>query len=140
MISALSTGLTHVQSLDIHDKPIVSAVSRDGSGAMPPAFSTAFVVGLIEWACIETLRPFLEEGEQTVGNHIYVSHVAPAAVSVKVTAIVELVEVRGQTLRFRIDCFDECDQIGTGFHERTVLAMAPAPKGASASGIWSHVQ
>jgi len=75
MISALSTGLTHIQSLDIHDRLIVSAASPDG--AAPPAFSTAFVVGLIEWACIETLRPYLEDGEQTVGHHIYVSHVAP---------------------------------------------------------------
>ena len=60
--------------------------------------------------------------------------------SLKVTAIVELVEIRGQTLRFRIDCFDECDQIGSGFHERTRLAAAPASKGTSTGGIWSRVQ
>lgn len=39
----------------------------------------------------------------------------------KVTAQVELIEVKGRTLRFRVDCFDACGLIGSGFHERTLI-------------------
>lgn len=125
MKSALSPGLTHVQSLQIQDRLIVSAAAPDdGDGA--PACATAFVAGLMEWACIEALRPYLGEGEYTIGSHIYLSHAAPAPVSSKLTAIAELVEMKGTTLRFRVDCFDECDQIGGGFHERTLVAPAGA--------------
>jgi predicted thioesterase len=30
-------------------------------------------------------------------------------------------EVKGCTLRFRVDCYDECGLIGSGFHERMVI-------------------
>jgi fluoroacetyl-CoA thioesterase len=127
MKSALSIGLTHIQSLEMQDRLIVSAAAPDGA---PPVCATAFVVGLMEWACIEALRPYLGEDEYTVGSHIYLSHAVPAPVSSKLTAIAELIEMKGTTLRFRVDCFDECDQIGGGFHERTLVAPAHAMPGA----------
>jgi predicted thioesterase len=40
----------------------------------------------------------------------------------KVGAQVELTE--GGSLRFRMDCHDGCDLIGSGFHERTVVDTA----------------
>jgi len=30
-------------------------------------------------------------------------------------------EMKGRTLRFRVDCYDESGLIGSGFHERTVI-------------------
>lgn len=123
MKSALSTGLTHVQSLEMQDRLVVSATAPEEANA-EPVCATAFVAGLMEWACIEALRPYLDDGEYTVGSHLYLSHAAPAPVSNKLTAIAELVEMKGATLRFRVDCFDACDQIGGGFHERTLIAPA----------------
>jgi fluoroacetyl-CoA thioesterase len=117
MHSALAPGLTHIQTLEMNDRLIVSAAA-DGA---PPAFATAFVAGLMEWACIEALRPYLDDGEQSIGSHIYISHAAPSPLSAKLTAIAELVEIKGAALRFRVDCYDECEQIGSGFHERTVV-------------------
>jgi fluoroacetyl-CoA thioesterase len=78
----------------------------------------------MEWACIEALKPHLLDGQNSVGIHVYLSHVAPTPMGMKVTAQVELVEVKGRTLRFRVDCYDECDLIGSGFHERTVIDTA----------------
>ncbi|HEY0265464.1 MAG TPA: hypothetical protein VGC16_01850 [Rhizomicrobium sp.] len=92
----------------------------------------------MEWACIEALRPYLEEDEQTVGSHVYITHAAPAAASFKVTAIAELVEMNGRRLRFRVDCFDECDQIGSGFHERLLIAAARNASDAPNRGARSH--
>jgi predicted thioesterase len=42
----------------------------------------------------------------------------------KITATVELIKVTGRMLRFRVDCYDECDLIGSGIHERTVIDRA----------------
>lgn len=140
MHRALAPGLTHIQSLALEDRLIVSALSPDMAAS--PVLATAFVAGLIEWACIAALKPYLEDGEHTVGSHIYISHAAPAAVSTKVTAIAELVEMKGGTLRFRVDFFDECDQIGSGFHERMLVGhpQTGMPNGdkrfrASRSGV-----
>jgi len=123
MSTAIVPGITHTLSLEVNDRLLVTAFMPHFSGFadLPPVFATAFMVGFMEWACIEALKPYLLDGENTVGTHVYLSHVAPTPLGMKVTAQVELVEVKGRTLRFRVDCYDECDLIGSGFHERTVI-------------------
>jgi fluoroacetyl-CoA thioesterase len=116
-------GITHTLSLKVDDRLLVTAFAPQFSAFahLPPVFATAFMVGFMEWACIEALKPYLPDGENTVGTHVYLSHVAPTPLGMTVTAQVELVEVKGRTLRFRVDCYDDCDLIGSGFHERTVI-------------------
>jgi fluoroacetyl-CoA thioesterase len=126
MTSDIVSGITHSLSLQVNERLLVTAFSRDfpAFADLPPVFATAFMVGFIEWACIEALQPWLPEGETTVGTHVYLSHVAPTPKGMKVTAHVELIEVKGRTLRFRVDCFDVCGLIGSGFHERTLIDSA----------------
>ena len=123
MTTAIVPGITHTLSLEVNDRLLVTAFTPHFSGFadLPPVFATAFMVGFMDWACIEALKPYLLDGENTVGTHVYLSHVAPTPMGMKVTAQVELVEVKGRTFRFRVDCYDECDLIGSGFHERTVI-------------------
>jgi fluoroacetyl-CoA thioesterase len=123
MNTEIIPGITHSLSLQVSDRLLVTAVSPDfpGFAGLPPVFATAFLVGFMEWACIEALRPYLPAGKNTVGTHVYLSHVAPTPAGMTVTAKVELIEVKDRTLRFRVDCFDECDLIGSGFHERTLI-------------------
>ena len=127
MSNSINPGIAHTLSLHVNDHLLVTAFAPHFSALadLPPVFATAFMVGFMEWACIEALKPYLLDGENTVGTHVYLSHVAPTPMGmpkeIKVTAQVELVEVKGRTLRFRVDCYDECDLIGSGFHERMVI-------------------
>jgi fluoroacetyl-CoA thioesterase len=119
----LQPGLRHVQRLRVDRSLTVPAVAAafTGFADMPPVFATAFLVGFIEWACIEALGPYLDPGEGSVGTHIDVSHVAATPVGMEVTAAVELIEVQGRRLRFKVTCRDEADLIGEGFHERFII-------------------
>lgn len=119
-------GLRHVESLRVNASLTVPAMSRAYAGfvEMPPVFATAFMVGLIEWTCIEALRPFLDPREGTVGTYIDVSHVAPSPIGMLVTAQAELVEIRGRKLRFKVSCRDEAELVGEGFHERAIIDKA----------------
>jgi fluoroacetyl-CoA thioesterase len=112
-----------MQTLKVDQTLTVPAVSEAFTGFrdMPPVFATAYMVGFIEWACIEAIRPWLEPGEHTVGTHVNVSNMAATPVGMNVTAFVELVEVEGRKLRFRVTCRDEVDIIGEGTHERVVI-------------------
>jgi fluoroacetyl-CoA thioesterase len=123
MTNTIVSGISHTLSLQVNDRLLVTAFAPQFSGFadLPPVFATAFMVGFMEWACIEALRPYLLDGENTVGTHVTLSHVAPTPLGMVVTAKVKLVEVKGRTLRFQVDCYDECDLIGSGFHERTVI-------------------
>ena len=74
---------------------------------MPPVLATACKVSLVEATCFDALKPFLKEGQKTVGAHVDLSHVATTLMGMRVTAQVELVAVEGRKLRFKLECQDE---------------------------------
>jgi fluoroacetyl-CoA thioesterase len=119
----LKPGLRHSQSIMVDERLTVAAVSQafTGFADMPPVFATAFLVGFVEWTCIEALRPFLAPQQRTVGVHVDLSHSAATPVGGTVTAEVELVSVEGPRLRFKILCRDDADVVSEGFHERYVV-------------------
>lgn len=122
----LKPGLAHVQCIRVDESLTVPALAHAFASfaEMPAVFATALMVACIEWACLEALRPYLEAGEKTLGTHIDVSHVAPTPIGMMVTAQVELVQIQGRKLRFRVSCRDEAGLIGEGFHERCVVSSA----------------
>ena len=126
MLSFEIPGTRHMQTLKVDDTLIVPSVSEHFTGFrdMPPVFATAFMVGLIEWACIEAIRPYLEANEHSVGTHVQISHMAATPVGMKVSAFVELIEATDRKLKFRVVCRDERDLIGEGTHERVVIDRA----------------
>lgn len=89
---------------------------------MPEVFATGFLVGLLEWACIKAIKPYLDWPlEQTVGTHINVSHKAATPPGREVTAVVELIAVEGRKLVFEVEAHDGLDLISKGRHERFVI-------------------
>ncbi len=89
---------------------------------MPEVFATGFMIGLIEWACIKAVNPYIDwPEEQTVGTYVNVSHTAATPPGFEVTVKVRLVEVEGRRLLFEVEAHDGVDQIGKGTHERYVI-------------------
>lgn len=124
--SELKSGITFRQNIVVTEKLVVPAMSEIYSGFvdMPKVFATAFLVGFAEWTCIEALKPYLGKEERTVGTHVDLSHCAATPVGIKVTAEVELIEVDGRKLRFKIVCRDEKEIISEGFHDRFIINYA----------------
>jgi fluoroacetyl-CoA thioesterase len=89
---------------------------------MPTVFATGFMVGLMEWTCVQLLVPHLDEGEGSLGVHIDVSHKAATPPGLTVTVEAECVEVRGPRARFTLRAHDGIDEIGSGTHERFILS------------------
>lgn len=122
----LQPGLKHRQTLRIEAGLTVPRVSPAFANfsEMPPVFATAFMVGFIESACIAALKPHLAHGQQTVGTHVDLSHIAATPVGMIVTAEVELIAVDGRKLRFKVLCRDDVEVICEGFHERHIVDAA----------------
>jgi fluoroacetyl-CoA thioesterase len=93
-----------------------------GVGAMPSTYGTAFMVGFIEWACEEALRPYLDDDEKTIGTRVELTQMATTPVGVDVTANVEMVAANGHTLCFKVSCNDEFEVIGQGYHGRALIS------------------
>ena len=140
MIDASAVGLRHSLTVQVDESLTVPRVSPHfGFHDMPPVFATAYLVGFVEAACIDALKPFLTDREKTLGVHVDLSHSAATPVGMSVTAEVELVSVEGRRLRFRVECRDDADVICAGFHERYLIDAAKflervKTKGARVSG------
>jgi fluoroacetyl-CoA thioesterase len=83
------------------------------------------MVGLMEWACIEALRPHLDwPREQSLGTHVDFSHLAATPPGMTVTVDVRLDKVEGRKLTFSVSAHDDVDKITEGRHERYVIDAA----------------
>jgi fluoroacetyl-CoA thioesterase len=92
---------------------------------MPQVLATGFLVGLMEWACIETLRPHLDwPREQSLGTHVNFSHLAATPPGFIVTVEVKLERVEGRKLSFYLSAHDGVETISEGTHERVVIDAA----------------
>lgn len=126
----IAVGTGHRLQLRVDERLTVPALSGAFTGFtdMLPVFATAFMVGFIEWTCLEMLRSALPPEFETVGTHIDVSHVAATPIGMTVTADVELISVEGRGLRFHVRCSDETGLIGEGSHERAIVDSAKIPE------------
>jgi fluoroacetyl-CoA thioesterase len=89
---------------------------------MPRVFATGFMVGFIEWTCIQALLAHLDwPREQSVGTHVNISHLAATPPGLEVVARVRLVEVDGRRLVFEVEASDGVDVISRGTHERFII-------------------
>ncbi|MBR5092421.1 MAG: thioesterase family protein [Bacteroidales bacterium] len=99
------------------------SAARIGSGLVE-VFATPMMVALIEQTCLESVIPYLEEGQGTVGTLVNVSHVSATPVGMRVWCESELVEVDRRRLVFKVKAYDECGLIGEGTHERFIIDNA----------------
>ena len=123
MKSSLAAGLTFAFRYTVPETKTVPHVFHESERfrEMPPVFATAYMVGLIEWACIEAIQPHLDPGEQSVGTGIWVTHSAATPPGLTVTVDLSLAAVDGKRLTFAVRAHDGVDPIGEGRHERFVI-------------------
>ena len=91
-----------------------------GSGAVD-VFSTPKLVALMEKAALLSVRDYLDEGMDTVGTHLDISHNAATPVGMTVRAESELIEVDRRRLVFSVKAWDETELVGEGTHERFII-------------------
>ncbi len=94
-----------------------------GSGALP-VFATPCMIALMEKAAMNSVQPFLDEGQGTVGTRIDVSHLAATPVGMAVRAETELAAIDRRRLTFSVKAFADGELIGEGTHERFIVESA----------------
>ena len=123
MKPSLTEGLKHRFSFEVPATKTVPQLYPEAPhlAAMPEVFATGFMVGLMEWTCMQLLEPHLEDGEGSLGVHIDVSHTAATPVGFTVTVEAECIELRGPRAKFRVRAHDGVDEIGAGIHDRFIV-------------------
>ena len=90
---------------------------------MPVVLSTPKLIGLIERTARESLYPFLESNERTVGAEIEIRHLAPTPAGSNVTILTRVIQAEGKTVDFQFEVRDDQEMIARGLHKRAVITV-----------------
>jgi fluoroacetyl-CoA thioesterase len=123
MKPTLKSGLTHRFAYRVPAEKTVPFLYPEAAdlAQMPRVFATGFMVGLMEWTCVQLMAPHLDAGEGSLGVHIDVSHAAATPPGLTITVEVACTAVEGRRLTFDVKAHDGVDLIGEGRHERVVV-------------------
>ena len=119
----LEVGLKLSKSIKVDESLTVPHISPlfTGMDTMPPVFATAYLVAFIEWTCIQALKPYISAGQRTVGTHVNMSHIAATPIGMTVTVEVELAELTGKVMSFKVTACDDKEIISEGLHGRAII-------------------
>jgi fluoroacetyl-CoA thioesterase len=100
-----------------HDTPFC----RD----MPDVLATGYMVGMMELACVNGMLPYLDwPREQSLGTGVNFQHLAATPPGMTLRIEVEVLEVAGRRVKFRVEAWDDAERICEGTHERCVIDPA----------------
>jgi len=91
-----------------------------GSGDLD-VFATPAMIMLMEKASLELIKPYLSDGESTVGTKVDVSHLQATLVGENINIISELVLIDRRRLVFSVKALCNGTLIGEGTHERFII-------------------
>lgn len=91
-----------------------------GSGLLP-VLSTPHLIGWMEDTSQKSVMPFMQPGESTVGISITMKHKAATPVGMWVRVQSEVMAIDGRRITFKVNAWDEVDEIGECIHERYII-------------------
>ena len=117
MAEAIEVGLTGTATTAVKE---INTAKVMKSGSLP-VFATPAMCALMEEAAQKTIKPFLAEGEGSVGIKLSVTHDAPSAIGSVIIAKATVAAVDGRRVDFEVEAFDGDLVIGKGTHSRFII-------------------
>lgn len=105
------------ETLVVHENTAAAV----GSGALE-VFATPSMIALMEKAALESVQPYLEPGQGTVGVRLDVSHLAATPLGMTVRAECELTAIDRRMLTFNVRAYGGDELIGEGTHQRCIVS------------------
>lgn len=124
MKDTLKPGIKHSFSYVVpENKTVPHLIPEAGElQKMPAVLASGYMIGLIEWTCIQATNPHLDwPTEQTLGVGFDLTHAAPTPPGMTVTIEATLEKVEGKKLTWAIVARDDVDVISKGYHYRYVV-------------------
>ena len=123
-------GLTYESEVTSKPQDLASALGNTGVDVV----SSPATIGYLEMACVYAIEHIFEEGEASVGVGFDMRHVAAATPDAPIITSVELLEVDGKLLTFKVEATQAGHKIMTGKHQRAVVDLARLLDGVKARG------
>jgi len=119
MKSTLATGLSLTKSLVVDESRCIGFMGKEGM-----VYATPRMVSDVEYACRDFLLQHLDPGEDSVGAHVSIDHLAATPLGLQVTIEAKVVELDRRKVTFEFSVRDPIEQYGRGKHVRFVVETA----------------
>jgi predicted thioesterase len=119
MKPSLKTGLSHSRSVEIDESRCIGFMGREGM-----VYATPRMVSDVEYTCRDFLLAHLDAGEDSVGAHVSIDHLAATPLGLEVRIEVRIAEIDRRKITFEFTVDDPVEQCGRGKHVRFVVETA----------------
>ena len=119
MKSSLKAGLAFERSLTVDETRCIGFMGKEGM-----VYATPRMVSDVEYACRDFLLQHLDPGEDSVGAHVSIDHLAATPMGLKVTIEAKIIEVDRRKVTFEFSVRDPIEECGRGKHVRFVVETA----------------
>ena len=119
MKSTLQVGLTSTTRFTVDEGRCIGFMGKEGM-----VYATPRMVLDVEHACRDFLLEHLDEGEDSVGAHVSIDHLAATPLGLDVTIDIKLVEIEKRRVTFEFSVRDPIEECGRGRHVRFVVDKA----------------
>ena len=118
MKATLKKDLSFSKSIEVDEKRCIGFMGKEGA-----VYATPYMVSDVEYTCRNMLLEHLDAGEDSVGAHVSIDHLAPTPIGMKVTIEVKIVELDRRKVVFDFSVKD-LEEVGRGRHVRFVVETA----------------
>jgi fluoroacetyl-CoA thioesterase len=119
MKSSLKPGLAVRREVMIDQERCIGFMGKEGA-----VYATPRMVSDVEYTCRDFLLGHLNEGEDSVGAHVSIDHLAATPMGLKVVIEAKIAEVDRRKVTFEFTVHDPVEQCGRGKHVRFVVETA----------------
>ncbi len=119
MTTKLTQGLSKTARVEVDDSRTISFMGDEGR-----VYATPELVRDIENTCRNLLLECIDDGQDSVGTHVNVSHIAATPLGMWADITVTVSSVDGRSVRFDISAKDPVEQICRGSHSRFIVDVA----------------
>ncbi len=113
----IPVGLVGEHRCTVTPEIAVDFLGLDGARVL----GTPFMIMLIEMTARNSMLPKLDAGFDSVGTDVSVRHLAATPLGMEVRFRTEVLEAEGRRVKFRVEAWDEKEQICDGTHERFIV-------------------
>lgn len=119
MKSTLKVGLASTKRFTVDESRCIGFMGKEGM-----VYATPRMVLDVEYACRDLLLEHLDEGEDSVGAHVSIDHLAATPLGFEVTIDVRIVDIEKRRVTFEFSVRDQVEECGRGRHVRFVADKA----------------
>jgi predicted thioesterase len=119
MKPTLAPGIGTTRAIEIDEARCIGFMGKEGM-----VYATPKMVSDVEYTCREFLLQHLDPGEDTVGAHVSIDHLAPTPLGMQATVEIRITEVDRRKVVASFSVRDAVEEVGRGTHVRFVVDTA----------------